>query len=136
MAHQFPASIEWGCVRDIISLVRQGDLTADQKLDIGQHAAWFWGSSLEWYRQHDDDADPGARGVLRLILRQLLGVPIFGADDHFLDRTTESLCDECEDVLPGDQYGQNEAVPIIQILGIVVPIIIEILKRMDILDES
>ena len=123
MAHPFPAEIQWGCVRDVISLVRRGDLTTGDKLDIGQHVAWFWGSALEWYRNADDEVKDGS------FLNRLLAVFTslrFG--DDLSAKSTAELCDECENALPTES-GYYGAIPIIQILSIVIPILIELLKR-------
>ena len=54
MSHNFPASLEWGCVTDAIKLVRGGDMDRDKALELGQHVAWFSGCAFELFKSQDN----------------------------------------------------------------------------------
>lgn len=134
MAHSFEAKLDWSCVREIIALVRKGDSTTDDKIDIGQHAAWFGGCALEWYRLRRVDVPDGVDlSLLERILSLFGGGRLFGDDGYETSMSDDELCDKCENVLASMEGSEDaddaQAFPVIQVLAIVIPIIIELIKR-------
>lgn len=131
MAHAFEAKLDWTCVREIIAAVRKGETTTDSRIDIGQHAAWFGGCALEWYRVRRKEVPDGVDlSLLERILSLVGGGRLFGDDGYETSMSDDELCDKVENVLStvdeGDGYS---AFPIIQVLSIIIPIIIELIKR-------
>jgi hypothetical protein len=132
VAHSFPATLDFTCIRDVVSIVRKGDLTADDKIDIGQHVAHFAGSSLEWYRVRRKETPDGVDvSLLDRILSLFGGRSLFGDEPNQAFHTTEDLCSQIENAITPDGANEFGAFPVIQILTIVIPILIELLKRMN-----
>jgi hypothetical protein len=133
VAHSFEAKLDWSCVREIITLVRKGEMSVDDRIDMGQHAAWFGGSALEWYRVRRKDVPDGVDlSLLERILSLFGGGKLFGDDGYETSLSDDELCDKCENVLAtieADTDGDYAAFPIIQVLSIIIPIIIELIKR-------
>ena len=134
MAHSFPATLEFSCLRDIASTFRTGGLTVDDKIDIGQHVAHFVGSGLEWYRQRRKDVPDGVDLSLLERLLSLFGSRgVFGDDGSLEDLSDAELCDKLENaVAAAESFGDeepSESGSWVQVLTIVIPILIEILKR-------
>lgn len=133
MAHSFPAEIQWSCIREIVAAARKGptNLSRDEKIDVGQHFAFLWGSTLEWYRQKENDPD----GSIWSELKKLFTRSASFGDGGYDHDSTEELCDSVDAVLDQETDESFGALPWLQILTVVIPIVLEILKRMDILDE-
>lgn len=129
--HGFTPTIEWSCVREIIALVRKGpsELTVAEKCEVGQHAAWFWGCSLAWYAQRDEAPD-GDDSLLAKLLALFTARATFG-DCPEAEMDTEELCCAAEEAIDSFDSEGYESVPVFQILSIVVPIVLELLRRID-----
>ena len=54
----FPAEIPWQCITEVVRLVRKGDVSKDEALEIVQHAAYFVGSTAELFKSKDPDPEP------------------------------------------------------------------------------
>lgn len=140
MAHSFPASIEIECIREIIALVRKGgDMTRDDKFDVGQHVAYFYGSILEWVRQNGSE-DTSYRELAALVMRQVLGIRLFGEledEGHFGNMSIEDRCCEIEEACDNCESGGGDysAVPVIAIISLVVSVI-KLLRDLDIIEPT
>jgi hypothetical protein len=131
VAHSFEAKLDCSCVREIIAIVRKGEMSVEDRIDMGQHAAWFGGSALEWYRVRRKDVPDGVDlSLLERILSLFGGGKLFGDDGYETSLSDDELCDKCENVLStvNDADGYT-AFPVIQVLSIIIPIIIELIKR-------
>lgn len=139
MAHDFPSEIRIECLREIIAIVRkEGDLTRDDKLDIGQHAGYFYVCFLEWVRQNASE-DDSLREIATLIVRQILGVRLFGGlpCDEFDTMSRAEICDAIDDKcdMLESQTGGYSAVPVIAIISLVVSLI-KLLRDLDIIEPE
>lgn len=127
--HDFSPTIEWGCIRDFISLMRKGptNLSTEEKCEAGQHVCWFTGCAFGWYANRDNKPE-GDDSILRMLL-ELFSAKTFGSESEM---SIEDLCDRCEEALPPeDSYGQVESpVVVLQILSIVVPLVIELWRKL------
>ena len=139
MAHDFPPEIRIECLREIIALIRkEGDLTRDDKLDIGQHAGYFYVCFLEWVRTNATE-DSSLKEIATLIVRQILGVRLFGdlPCDEFDTMSREEICESIEqkcDMLEA-QTGGYSAIPVIAIISLVVSLI-KLLRDLDIIEPE
>jgi hypothetical protein len=104
VVHEFPATIQWNCVKEIIALVRKdGDLSTEDKLHIGQHIAWFWGCALSWYEKRENDPDNQDASLLEKLL-DLFNANAYGSSP----KKPEALCDELEAVMNAQYASPNE----------------------------
>ena len=70
MSHcEFPAELKWGCITEIVTIVRSGSIDRAKGLDIAQHAGCFACCAIELFKSSpdvvipdDDDEDPLLRG--------------------------------------------------------------------------
>jgi hypothetical protein len=127
--HEFTPTLEFGCLRDAIRILRAGPAHLDtpEICEVGQHLAWFTGCGLAWYAERKkvapDDTDST---MLDRLLSLFNRREVFG--DELPAKSVDELCDLAEAALEPDSEGYA-AFPVIQVLSIVIPIIIELLKR-------
>ena len=128
--HEFTPTLEFGCLRDAIRILRAGPASLDtaEVCEVGQHISWFTGCALGWYAERKKVAPDEADDTLLYRLLSLFARrQVFG--DDIAAQSTDELCDLAEAALEPDSEGYYTAFPVIQILAIVIPIIIELLKR-------
>lgn len=102
--HGFPAEIQWQCVKDIIALVRkEGDMSLDEKLEVGQHIAWFWGSGLEWYKQRQNGPNDPDKSLIEKLLDLFASGQTYGSGVE--NKSPEFICDELEAAMP--KFGED-----------------------------
>jgi hypothetical protein len=139
--HEFTPTLEFGCLRDAIRILRAGpsELDTAEVCEVGQHLAWFSGCSLAWYAERKKVAPDDTDSTLLDRLLSLFSrrddfggeLPVSATDEQgneFPIQSVDELCDIAESALEPDSEGYA-AFPVIQVLSIVIPIIIELLKR-------
>ena len=59
MAHcKFPAELQWGCVTEVVAIVRGGSIDRAKSMELVQHVSCFAGSAAEMFKTTDPDAEP------------------------------------------------------------------------------
>lgn len=106
MAHcSFEPAIKWECVREIIQLLRTEE-TRERYLEVAKHAACFLGCGAEFLS-----------GTV---------VPFAGEELDTAELSIEQIRDKLEAICPA---GGAAAIDWNTILNVVMPILLELLKR-------
>lgn len=138
--HKFDPVIPWGCLRDVIGLVRGGlgNLTPDQRFEIAEHVLWFAGCSVAKIRVDDTVPDADKAGILKRLLT------LFSADASIFGATQSAsigdTCDKLEAILPkqgdSDDIAMYGGVPWLTILTVVLPLVMELIEKLRNKDEE
>lgn len=104
----FPAEFKTECLKEIIATIRAGDLSRNKVLELTQHIACFMGSGAEL----------------------LKGDPIDPIGSHRNAQELVSKADELEKLVL-QSHGNAQAVPWVQILQILIPILLDLFTDED-----
>jgi len=100
----FQASLEWDCLRSIVSIIRAGDMDRNKSLEVAQHASCFIGCAAEWAKSQDPAPGP----------------------DIIITATGDDLASQIESVIPpsGDVAG---AIDWSTVLKVILPLLLQLL---------
>lgn len=103
MAHcNFQPELQLGCVKEIIDIVRSGELDREKSLEVVEHVACFLGSGAAMLKGD--------------------GPEVFGS-------LPSDVADELESLIPDEGAPVAQAIPWISIARLLLPLLIDVLSK-------
>lgn len=105
---EFSPEFKLDCLREIISIVRSGDVSREQVLEIAEHAACFIGCGAKLMRGTDGP----------------IGAVEPGSEQ---DEDVAELAAQLEQMIPAE--GAAASLPWLQIVQVLLPLLLQLLKK-------